>query len=89
MDVVTTGLLLPMPMKLQNESARSFTDEAGRATVGFCLWCNKNFYTSDEISVHNVDGVEACPVFSKFLDEQGAAHRPANRKKKKRVNEKK
>jgi hypothetical protein len=76
-------------MKRKTNSTRSFTDKAGRATVDFCLWCHKNFYTSDEISVHNGDGAEGCPVFRKFLSEQGAAHRPKNRKEKKKVNEKK
>jgi hypothetical protein len=71
-------------MKPKSNATHSFDDKAGRATVGFCLWCNQNFYTSQEISVHNGDGAEGCPVFSKFLSEQGAAHRPTNRKGRKR-----
>jgi hypothetical protein len=75
-------------MNPTNKFPRSFIDKAGSATVGFCLWCNKNFYTSEEISAHNGDDSEGCPEFSKFLNEQGAAHRPMNRGEKVSVNEK-
>jgi hypothetical protein len=76
-------------MKPKSNATHSFDDKAGRATVGFCLWCNQNFYTSDELSVHNGDGAEACPVFKEFLSEQGVAPRPTQRKARKaRVNEK-
>jgi hypothetical protein len=76
-------------MNPTNKSTHAFTDKAGRATVGFCLWCDQDFYTSDEVSLHNGDGAEACPIFKEFLNEQGVAPRPTQRKARKaRVNEK-
>jgi hypothetical protein len=71
-------------MKLTNKSTHAFTDKAGRAPVGFCLWCNKNFYTSGEISVHDGDGAEACPVFKEFLSEQGFVPGPRSGRRGKR-----
>jgi hypothetical protein len=57
--------------------------------VGFCLWCNKNFYTSHEVSVHNGDGAEACRIFKEFLSKQLIAPRPTKRQARKaRINEK-
>jgi hypothetical protein len=76
-------------MKRKTKSTRSMSDKAGRATVGFCLWCHKNFYTSEEISMHNGDGAEGCAAFREFLSEQRAVHCPSNWKEKSTVNEKK
>jgi hypothetical protein len=75
-------------MKLTNKSTHAFTDKAGRATVGFCLWCDKNFYNPDEISVHNGDGAQACRAFTEFLSKQGIGFRSMKRERRKaRVNE--
>jgi hypothetical protein len=57
---------MPQPM----EDASVFTDEAGNLIVGFCLWCDKDFYSFEEIEVHNGNGSEGCPVFQQFKDEQ-------------------
>jgi hypothetical protein len=76
-------------MRLTNKSMDSFTDKTDRAPAGFCLWCDQDFYTSDEISVHNGDGAEACPIFKEFLNEQSVALGPTRRRARKaRVNEK-
>ncbi len=44
-----------------------FRDSNGNATVGFCLWCNKDFYSMDELWEHNDNDMEACPEFQRFL----------------------
>lgn len=46
-----------------------FTDKDGNHIVGFCLWCNKDFYTADEIKAHNADDMAECPVFQELKDE--------------------
>jgi hypothetical protein len=51
------------------EPSPMFTDEHGNRTVGFCLWCNKDFYSMDDVEVHNADDMRACPVFHQFQDE--------------------
>jgi hypothetical protein len=59
---------LPQPM---NEADASiFTDSDGKPTVGFCLWCNCDFYSMEEIDTRNGNGSEACPVFQQFKDQQ-------------------
>jgi hypothetical protein len=55
---------------LQNERGSEnsmFTDKDGKATLGFCLWCNRDFYTADEFWEHNGNGVNACPEFRAFV----------------------
>ena len=37
-----------------------FRDRDGNATVGFCLWCNKDFYSMEEVWVHNDNDMEGC-----------------------------
>ena len=36
-----------------------FTDKEGRRTVGFCLWCNRDFYSMEEVYKHNHE--KPCP----------------------------
>jgi len=38
-----------------------FRHKNGNATVGFCLWCDKDFYLMEEVWEHNDNDVEACP----------------------------
>ena len=47
-----------------------FRDANGNHIVGFCLWCDKDFYTEDEVEAHNADGMAACRVFQKLKDEK-------------------
>jgi hypothetical protein len=44
----------------------AFTDKDGKATVGFCLWCNRDFYTADEFWEHTGNGVNAFQSFGHF-----------------------
>jgi len=34
--------------------------------VGFCLWCNKDFYSMGEAEAHNAKDSKACPVFQEL-----------------------
>jgi hypothetical protein len=55
---------------LQNEGCSEssmLTEKGGEAAVGFCLWCNRDFYTADEFWEHNGNGVNACPEFRAFV----------------------
>jgi hypothetical protein len=46
-----------------------FTDKDGNHIVGFCLWCNKDFYDRDEVEAHNADDMANCPAFQELKDE--------------------
>jgi hypothetical protein len=59
-----------MPRRMDNADASMFTDSDGKPTVGFCLWCNCDFYSFEEMEAHNGNGSEACPVFQQFKGEQ-------------------
>ena len=37
-------------------------DRDGNPIVGFCLWCDKDFYSMEEVDAHNADNMKACPV---------------------------
>jgi len=43
-----------------------FSDQNGRPIVGFCLWCDKTFYTIDETNAHNASDGKGCPVFNGY-----------------------
>lgn len=45
-----------------------FVDRDGKPIVGFCLWCNKDFYSMSEVEAHNADDSKVCPVFQQFKD---------------------
>ena len=38
-----------------------FHDKEGNPIIGFCLWCNKDFYSMEEVEDHNADDLKACP----------------------------
>jgi hypothetical protein len=44
-----------------------FRDSDGNATVGFCLWCGKDFYVMEEVWVHNDNDMEACSEVQRIL----------------------
>jgi len=44
-------------------------DKDGNRIVGFCLWCDKDFYSMEEVEAHNADGMKACPVHEELKDE--------------------
>jgi hypothetical protein len=53
---------MPQP----TEEAIAFTDKDGQPTVGFCLWCDCDFYSFEEMGAHNSPG--GCSVFEQFKD---------------------
>ncbi len=60
-----------MPVSEEETAASMFTDSDGNPIVGFCLWCNQEFYTMDEMEAHNPNDMAECPVFQQFKDEGG------------------
>lgn len=56
-----------MPQPSQEEGSSMFIDEHGNRTVGFCLWCGRDFYTREEVEEHNANGMERCPVFQRCM----------------------
>ena len=51
-----------------DQESSMFTDADGNPTVGFCLWCGRDFYTFEEHEAHIADNAAACPVFQKMKD---------------------
>jgi hypothetical protein len=47
-----------------------FHDEEGNPIIGFCLWCNKDFYSMEEVEDHNTDELKACPVYQQWKEER-------------------
>ena len=48
-----------------------FRDMNGNPIFGFCLWCNKDFYSMEEMEAHNADGMKACPVHQELIKQPG------------------
>lgn len=57
------------PRDQDAEGSPMFKDEAGIRIVGFCLWCNKNFYSMDESEAHTANEMADCPVFQELKDQ--------------------
>jgi hypothetical protein len=55
---------MPQPV----DEASVFTDDAGNPIVGFCLWCDQDFYSFEELEAHNAIG--GCSVFEEFKAKQ-------------------
>jgi hypothetical protein len=49
-----------------DSSPEPWTDKDGNAIVGFCLWCNCDFYAMDEMWAHNANSSAACKPFQQF-----------------------
>jgi hypothetical protein len=61
------------PLPDENGAASSgLKDKNGMATVGFCLWCNRDFYSMEEVWKHNDNDMEACPEFWKYQSAERA-----------------
>jgi hypothetical protein len=58
----------PPADEIETESTM-FTDKDGKQIVGFCLWCNQDFYSMDDVEAHNTDGMKACAIFQELKDE--------------------
>jgi hypothetical protein len=61
---------VPAPqLTADTEESFMFKDEDGNHIVGFCLWCNKDFYSMDEVEAHNANGMAACAVSQELKEE--------------------
>ena len=59
----------PQRSAAESEESSLFKDAEGNDIVGFCLWCNCNFYFMDEVEAHNADEMANCPVFQELKDQ--------------------
>ena len=50
------------------EPSSMFTDAEKNHTVGFCLWCGKDFYSMDEVEQHNANDMAECAEFQRGKD---------------------
>lgn len=53
----------------ESEPSKLFTDKDGNLIVGFCLWCDMDFYSMDEVEAHNANDMANCPAFQELKDE--------------------
>jgi hypothetical protein len=51
-----------LPESQVDAESTMFRDDDGNPIVGFCLWCNKDFYSMEEAKAHNADDSKACPM---------------------------
>ena len=47
-----------------------FIDRDGKPIVGFCLWCDMDFYSMSEFEEHTEDEMKACPVYQEWKEER-------------------
>ena len=57
--------------KEESEESSMFQDAEGNHIVGFCLWCNKDFYSNEEHEAHTADNMAACEAFQELKGQQG------------------
>jgi hypothetical protein len=51
------------PVEESDSGSDTFLDREGKPIIGFCLWCDKDFYSMDEVEDHNADELRACPAY--------------------------
>jgi hypothetical protein len=54
----------------EDSGTTMLTDDDGNPIVGFCLWCDMDFYSIEEAEAHNANDSAACPVFQQLKDGQ-------------------
>lgn len=65
------------PRNIEPDAAPSgWRDKDGQPIVGFCLWCNVDFYTMDEVWAHDANNSAACLAFQDFRNEQSTPPMP-------------
>ena len=63
---------LAAPPQAEPDAERGvFRDKDGNPIVGFCLWCDKDFYSMEEVEAHNADDMKACPVHQELINQPG------------------
>ena len=61
------------PCKVEPDAEPSgWRDKDGQPIVGFCLSCNTDFYSMEDVWAHNANGTAACEAFQQFQNEQSA-----------------
>lgn len=66
--IAAMGANNPPAHEVETQSTM-FTDEEGKRTFGFCLWCNQDFYSMAEVEEHNANDMQGCSVFQELKDE--------------------
>jgi hypothetical protein len=51
-----------------NQKPSVFKEKDGKPIIGFCLWCNRDFYTMEEYEEHTANNLAACAVFQELKD---------------------
>jgi hypothetical protein len=55
-----------LPQGEADAESMMFKDTNGKPIVGFCLLCDKDFYSMDDVEAHNANDLAACAVFQGF-----------------------
>jgi hypothetical protein len=59
-----------MPRRSEGAAGENFfKDSDGNPTIGFCLWCNKDFYSHGQAREHHANDSATCPVFQKLKEQ--------------------
>lgn len=58
-----------MPQSRDADEGRMFEERDGNPIAGFCLWCNQDFVTMEEVETHNADDMARCPIFQELKNE--------------------
>jgi len=64
-EMAIFGASYPPQGEIDAESMM-FKDTDGKAIVGFCLLCDKDFYSMEDVEAHNANNLSACAVFQGF-----------------------
>jgi hypothetical protein len=54
------------PVEESTSGLGGFLDNEGRPIICFCLWCDKDFYSMDEVEDHNAGELRACPTYQEW-----------------------
>jgi hypothetical protein len=54
-----------------DQESSMFRDERGNKTVGFCVWCGRDFFTLEEHYAHWGEPTN-CPVFKEYIEKHPA-----------------
>ena len=52
-----------LPQGEVDAESMMFKDTDGKPIVGFCLLCDKDFYSMEDVEAHNANDLAACAVF--------------------------
>lgn len=55
-----------MPHISDEEAGPQWHDKDGKPIIGFCLWCNRDFYTYEDMQAHNANDMADCIGFQQY-----------------------